>query len=150
MSFCSGVIFSFRHHSFIATVLFLPLLSTISDGNHHHLTYISWANTCKQSYLYVLKILTVKTLLIINSCLVILPMIKNSVPSQYMSPRTMEFYPLLIHCLEDPVLRWQSINMAPEPSAGTIIYSSFIYSVLRLGMLTDTAKCTTYQFIGIE
>lgn len=88
MSFCSGVIFSFRHHSFIKTVLFLPLLFTISDGNHHHLTYISWENTCKQSYLYVLKILTVKTLLIINSCLVILPMIKNSVPSQYVSLHT--------------------------------------------------------------
>ena len=62
----------------------------------------------------------------------------------------MGFYPVLIHCLEYPVIRWQSINMAPEPRAGTIIYSSFIYSILRLGMLTDTAKCTTYQFIGIE
>lgn len=37
-----------------------------------------------------------------------------------------------------------------RPNAGTVIYSSIIYSILRMGMLTDTAKCTTYQFMAIE
>lgn len=64
--------------------------------------------------------------------------------------RTMDFHSVFTHCLEDPIVRWQSIKMAPEPSAGIIVYFSFIYSVLRMGMLTDTAECTTYQFIGIE